>query len=277
MRRPQSLIVAVASASDTHNPIAKILDTLRECETKVTKEGEEANKVYAKESALCQDRSQVLMLEIKNGQLQADGLSATVFKETSNQQALSSQIDDLASDIATDEKDVAAATKVRNRETTDFKATEKDLVAVIDTISRATAVIERNMATGASMMQMKGVNSLTGALKVMVQASSMSTADAKTLTAFVQNTNGDDDEALGAPAAAVYESSGGGIVDLLEGLKDQASEQLDKARKAEQTAIFNYQKLKQSLSDSVKYANNDLSDAKKKSRSEPGRASNGTG
>ena len=72
---------------------------------------------------------------------------------------------DLASDIATDEKDVAAATKFRNQEIADFKATEEDLVAVIDSISRETAVIERIMATGASMMQMKGVNSLIEAVK----------------------------------------------------------------------------------------------------------------
>ena len=42
-----SLIVAVASGSDTQksNPSAKILDTIRDCEAKVTKEGEAAQKV----------------------------------------------------------------------------------------------------------------------------------------------------------------------------------------------------------------------------------------
>merc|ERR1719181_1038941 len=101
------------------------------------------------------------------------------------------------------------------------------------------------------MMQLKGVTSLTQAFKVMVQASTMNTADAQKLTAFVQSSNSDDDHDddldLGAPAGAVYENHSGGIVDVLEGLRDQAKEQLDKSRLSERTANYNFQKLKQSL------------------------------
>jgi chromosome segregation ATPase len=261
-----SLIVAVVSASqmDTATPIAKILDTLSACEAKVTKEGEDAQKVYAKFSEWCEDRATNLQYEVKTGTAEAEGLQATVDKEIANQQVLSSQIEDTAAAIATDEKDLAAATKIRGQETVDFQANEKDLVEVIDTLARAIAVIEREMASGgASMMQLKNANSLTQVLKAMVQASTMNTADVQKLTAFVQNSNDDDDLDLGAPAGAVYENHGGDIVDTLGGLRDQANEQLDKSRAAERTAGYNYDKLKQSLDDSIKFANADLSDFKK--------------
>merc|ERR1719163_1936671 len=113
------------------------------------------------------------------------------------------------------------------------------------------------------MMQLKSANSLSQVFKVMVQASAMNAADAQKLTAFVQNSNDDDDSELGAPAAAVYESHSGGIVDVLNGLHDKASEQLDEIRKAETSAKHAYEQSKQSLEDAIKYANEDHSEAKK--------------
>jgi len=261
-------VAAVVSAldADTATPIAKILEVLSGCEAKVMKEGEEAQKVYAEVAEWCEDRATNLRFEVKTATGQAEGLQAVVFKETSTQLALNSKIEDIAADITTDEKDLAAATKIRGQETADFQASEKDLVAVIDTLARAVAVIEREMATGgASMMQLKSASSLTQVFKVMVQASTMNTADAEKLTAFVQSSSsdGDDELELGAPAGAVYENHSGGVVDVLEGLRDQANEQLDKSRASERTAGYNYEQLRQSLEDEIKFANEELSDAKK--------------
>merc|ERR1719446_887604 len=114
---------------------------------------------------------------------------------------------------------------------------------------------------GASMLQLKSASSITQALSVMVQASVLSSADASRLTALVQ-TDDSDDEA-GSPAAAVYEGHSDGIVGTLEGLTEKAEGQLDKARKTEATAVQNYQMLKQSLTDEIKFANADMDKAKK--------------
>merc|ERR1719235_2359276 len=95
----------------------------------------------------------------------------------------------------------------------------------------------------------------------MVQASVFSTADASRLTALVQTQQ--DDADTGAPAAAVYEGHSDGIIGTLEGLTEKAEGQLDKARKAESTAVQNYQMLKQSLTDEIKFANKDMDKAKK--------------
>merc|ERR1719453_729821 len=97
----------------------------------------------------------------------------------------------------------------------------------------------------------------------MVQASGFSSADASRLTALVQTDQGDADEAAGAPAAAVYEGHSDGIIGVLEGLTEKADGQLEKARKAENTAIQNYNMLKQSLTDEIKFANKDMDKAKK--------------
>merc|ERR1719502_805430 len=113
------------------------------------------------------------------------------------------------------------------------------------------------------MLQLKSATSITQALSVMVQASVLSSADASRLTALVQTTQEDADSSLGAPAAAVYEGHSDGIIGTLEGLTEKAEGQLDKARKTERTAVQNYQMLKQSLDDEIKFANKDMDKAKK--------------
>merc|ERR1719311_1734201 len=129
-------------------------------------------------------------------------------------------------------------------------------------LERATSILEREMAkSGASMLQLQSAKSITDALSVMVQASAMSSADASRLTALVQTEQSDSDSEFGAPAAAVYEGHSDGIIGTLEGLTAKAEGQLEKARKAESTAIQNYQMLKQSLTDEIEFANKDMDKA----------------
>merc|ERR1719311_1604604 len=131
-------------------------------------------------------------------------------------------------------------------------------------LERATSILSKEMAkSGASMLQLQSAKSITEALSVMVQASAMSSADASRLTAMVQTEQSDSDEDFGAPAAQVYKGHSDGIIGTLEGLTEKAEGQLDKARKTEATAVQNYQMLKQSLTDSIKFANKDMDKAKK--------------
>merc|ERR1719217_518906 len=91
----------------------------------------------------------------------------------------------------------------------------------------------------------------------------LSQADNKHLTALIQSTQEDSEDDAGAPAAAVYENKSGGILDVLGDLQDKATGQLDDARKKEETALHNFQMLKQSLEDALKNAEKDTAAAKK--------------
>merc|ERR1719221_351712 len=94
----------------------------------------------------------------------------------------------------------------------------------------------------------------------------ISTADAGRLTALVQSSakseDGDAEDGVGAPDAAVYKGHSGGIIETLEGLKEKAETQLDKARKTETSSLQNFQLLKQSLEDEIKNASDELDEAK---------------
>merc|ERR1719386_282962 len=115
------------------------------------------------------------------------------------------------------------------------------------------------------MLQTTNINNVASVLKSLVEASALSTADASKLTAFVQSQSNtaDDDELTAAPAAAAYKGQSGGIIDTLANLGKEAEGQLDEARKKEQVSIAQYTMLKQSLTDSIKFANQDSTAAKK--------------
>jgi len=260
-------VVAQPSQASEVSPIGKVLQLISDLQAKILKEGEGAQKVYEEYSEWCEDRARELGHEIKTGMSQAETLEATIAEKEAQGKSLNAKIDELAASIATDEADLKAATEIRSMEESDFKAEEAELSEMISMLERAVAILEREMAKGgASMLQTQNVQTLAQALAAMVQASMMSSADATRLTALVQQSTGgeeaDDDEAPGAPAATVYESHSGGIVDTLKGMLEKAESQLDGARKKETANVHTFEKLKQSLEDEIRFANKDLSETK---------------
>jgi len=256
------LAMAASARAEQANPIEKILEMISDLQAKVIGEGKDAQKTYDEYAEWCEDRSKALGFEIKTGQSEVAELTATISEETASAEAHSTKIEELSTDIQTDEADLAAATGIREKEAADFAAEEKELTTVISMLERATSVLAKEMG-GASMLQLQSATSVVDALRVMVQASALSSADGSALTALVQTEQESSDSEAGSPAAAVYESKSGGIVATLEGLTEKASGQLDKARKEESTSAQNYQMLKQSLSDEIKFAEKDMDKAKK--------------
>ena len=88
---------------------------------------------------------------------------------------------------------------------------------------------------------------LVSAMSAIVDAAAFSSADKTKLVALVQakQSSDSDDGEIGAPAAAVYKTHSGGILDVLEDLKEKAEEQLSNLRKEETNTKHNFDMLKQ--------------------------------
>merc|ERR1719240_504387 len=99
----------------------------------------------------------------------------------------------------------------------------------------------------------------------MVQAASLSSADASKLSSFLQNTpeSEDSSDSLGAPAAAVFKGKSGGIIETMQDLYEKAEAQLEEARSTEKKSLRAFQMLAQSLKDEIKYGQKDLDKTKK--------------
>jgi len=253
------------SQASSVDPIAKVLQMIGDLQGKIIGEGNDAQKVYDEFSEFCEDRSRSVGFEIKSGKAGVKDLTAAIAKEAATADSLNAKIEELSAAIATDEADLKAATEIRAKEQAAFEAEEKELSDVIGTVERAIGILEKELSKGgASMMQLQSANSVVQALAVMVEATSLSSADATKLTALLQNSqeSADSSDEMGAPAAKVYESKSGGIIATMQDLYDKGEAQLAEARQAETKNVQAFEMLAQTLNDEIKYANKDLNKAK---------------
>merc|ERR1719162_2826823 len=194
-------------------------------------------------------------------------LEATIGELSSNIAVSSAKIEELAGSLASGQSELKDATAIREKEAEDFASAEGALVDSIDTLGRAIGILSKEMAKNpASFAQLdtKNAEGIAKALSVVLDAAAFSTQDQTKLMALVQSKQSDesDDLELSAPAAATYKTQSGGILDVLEDMKEKAEGQLSDLRKAEVNNRQNFDMLKQSLEDQVAADDKDMDDEK---------------
>ena len=135
------------------NPLSKVIELLSSLEAKIIKEGEAEQKAYEEYVEWCDDASKNKGFEIKSLTTQKEELVATIAKCTSDGEEADTKIEELAKSIATGEAELKDATLIRDKENAEFTAAEAELVDSIDTLDRAIAVLEREMAKNPALVQ----------------------------------------------------------------------------------------------------------------------------
>jgi len=254
----------VVLASDA-NPMDKVMELMDDCAAKVKADGEAEAKAYKEYFEWCDDTAKNTQFEIKTHTSEKEELEATIGEETANIAASTTKIEELSAAIASDTAELKEATGIRGKEAADFAKSEAELVDTVDTLERAVAILEREMAKAPgsfAQIDTGNVKMLAQALGSVLDAAAFAGADKNKVMALLQSQGDDDDSEFGAPAAAVYESKSGGIVDVLADMKDKAESELDELRKAEGNAKHNFNMLKQSLEDQIAADTTDLDQEK---------------
>jgi len=206
------------------DPLGKVYELMAALEAKIKKEGEEEAKAFKEYVEWCDDASANLHNEIKTGEKKQEELTATISKCKADIEANNVKIEELSGAISADEKELAEATAIRNKERATFEASEKELVDAIDTLDRAVGILQKEMSKNpAALMQVDthNLDSVIKGLNAVINAASFSASDQSKLTALVQQQSGEDDQELGAPAAAVYKTHSSSIFDVLEDMKEK--------------------------------------------------------
>lgn len=263
------LLASLCAAAQSASPVQKVVQLLGELEMKIIKDGEAEKKAFDSYMDWCKNGASDKAYEIKTAKSDIEDLSATIGKAESDITTSSSQIEDLGSSISKNDADLQAATTIRNKETKEYAATEKEMVDTIDTLERAVNILERKMH-GSAMLQShvdtRDVQNLIRTLSTVIDAAALSLHDRNKLIGLVQSSESEDDAefdaAEGAPAPEAYKGHSSSIVDVLTDLKQKAEMQLDEARKEEINAKHNFDLLKQSLEDQIDVDTKELSDTK---------------
>jgi len=260
------LALSSLAAADQVSPLQQVISMIVELEKKLLKEGDAEDKAFKEFFEWCDASAKEKQFELKTASAEKEKLDATISKCVSDAADASEQIETLGASISTDEADLKAATEIRAKELADFQAAEKELVETVDTLERAIGIIEKNMK-GSALLQKQlasssDMDTLLATLSTVIDAASLSSSDGEKLLALVQSQGEDSDLTVGAPAPAAYKNKSGGIVDVLNDMKEKAEEELAKARKAEMNVSQNFMMLKMSLEDSVKAANHEMAESK---------------
>merc|ERR550537_642986 len=220
---------------------------------------------------MCHDDSMDLQFQIETGKKDVERAKATIADEEAKIGSAEAKIEELSTTIATGEKDLAAATEIREKENADFVKLEKELMEAVSMLERAYGIIEREMAkTG--FMQGKAskdsMNKVMDALEAVIVGAGVNAADKVKVQALLQATQGSSDSDLefqpaGAPDPAAYKSQSGGILSVLEDMLEKAKAELATAQKAEMNAAFDFKMLKQKIEDAVAFGEKTLAETKK--------------
>jgi hypothetical protein len=260
-----TLLVSGWAEEQQSNPLGKVFELMTALEAKIVKEGEAEAKAFKEFFEWCDDASKNINYEIETGKKSQEKLTAKIGELASDIEVAESKVEELAGAIATNEGELKQATSIRDKEAADFAVAEKELVETVDTLDRAISIISTEMSKNPAALAQIDTTSMTSlvqSLSVVVDAAGFSSSDRQKLVALVQAQQGNDENDVGEPAAAVYKTHSGGILDVLEDLKDKAEAELADARKAESTAKHNYEMMKQSLEDQMAFDTKNMNEEK---------------
>ncbi|CAK0833757.1 unnamed protein product, partial [Prorocentrum cordatum] len=217
-------VLPCAGAARVRNgvtPIGKVIDMLTGLQGKLSKEAEGETKAYEEQMDNCKFGTKDLGFEIQTAEGEIDDLTATIEKAKADLVSETTRIEALAADISEAEAELKAAKTIRANESSEFVTAEKELVDVIDTLNRASNMLQRKLGKSALVQQKVdsgSVASLLRSLGAVVEAAALPVGDRKRLMALAQGSAEDqaDGQELGAPAAEAYKAHGGNILEVLE-------------------------------------------------------------
>merc|ERR1719343_100177 len=108
------------------NPMGSVLQLLDELAAKITADGEA--KAYSEYVEWCDDTSKNAGFAIESAQKEKAMLTAKIAELSSSIAAAGSNIEGLAGSLATGQAELKDATTIREKEASDFAASEAELV-----------------------------------------------------------------------------------------------------------------------------------------------------
>jgi len=245
-------VAAVASASEV-TPVQKVIQLLENMKVKGTEELKKEQEQFEKYSKFCEQTLIDKQREINEGTDTMEEKSADIEKAKSEQERLTTEIEEHTADIGKSKAEQKKATEIRGTERADFEETHKDYTESIDALGRAIKGLKADAAKHASFVQLRAVkslkmmpeeavNSIDAYLNDATEAPE-APADEKPMDALLMESS----TLAQAPKAKTYESSSGGIIEMLEGLQDKFLDERNELEKEETKTKHEYELLMQGL------------------------------
>jgi hypothetical protein len=248
-----ALICLLAVPVSSVTPIEKVIQMLTSMKETGIKEKEDEEVRMTKFSMWCDNTISFKNTAIKKATDALAQLDADIEKSDSDAASAAAAIAGLVKDIATYEADKKEATEVREKAHADFEALHADYSESIDAIERAINVIKAGPQGQVSLMQ-TSLTAVSQLPKIPSHAKQVITAflqrDSEPMSALMQ----DAQEMIAAPEAAAFESSSGGVLQMITDLETKFNDERDDLEKSEAEDRHTYDMLAQELTDQIEAA-----------------------
>jgi len=234
----------LTAADQADNPIIGVISMLHDLKAKIEADDVKQAKAFDEFHAWCQKVTGEELHSIKMDKNRKEQLMAAIKKYFAEIEQSGEAISEEAKAIAQAIEEDKNAKDLREKQHADFLVADKDLVDSVDMLARAITVLQKDVQKGsASLTQISNTNAqgVVFVLNSLTDAAALSASDKSKLLSLVQAQHGDEE--MAAPAADVYSSKSGGIVEMLEDMKEKAENQLADLRKGEQQARYVFNQL----------------------------------
>merc|ERR1719207_107304 len=233
-------------------PVQKVLQMMGDMKNKAIKEKENEVAVFAKFTEFCEDTEVERGRAINEATEQIEKLSADIQKYTSNANVLAQEMAKLDESISLAKKDLTDATRVRDGEKKDFQKTHADYVESIENLEIASTKLKEMMTAVKSA-------SAASLLQNLASKPNMPEGARNTLLTFIAEGSAEDKafsqgiHLLQQPQATTvnYESKSGGIVQMMEDLKEKLEDERTKLEQEEMQKEHSFQMMAASLTDAI--------------------------
>jgi len=228
--------VARCDAAEAVSPIAKVIEMLNGMLVTGQDEKNKEQVQFAAYKQWCTSVTDEKTRAVDSATEKLSMLKADVQSVETSAEELTLEVQQLDADVATWTGDEKAASKVREIERADYLKAHTDYTETIDAITTAVGILKaqpQNRAQAAEAVSLLSGSGLLGKAPSKAR---------KVLAAFLSR-----DMVLESPEAYAYELRSGGVVDMLESLKDKFIDERTALEKEETNRRHTYQMLVQDL------------------------------
>jgi len=200
---------------------------------------------FAAYKQFCEGTSEEKKTNIADAASEIEDLQASIQKAESDAAVLAEDIAGLDEDIAGWTEDIKEGKALREKEKADYEATLRDYEESLDALDRAIVVLKKQSGDTPQAMML---------LQRVVATRKVPASARRTIEAFLSLQSRQDPLSVTAPQAAGYEFQSGGVVEMLENLRDKFQKEKNDLEKDEMGAEHAFNLMQMELKDSISAA-----------------------
>merc|ERR1719491_144807 len=243
------------AAAAKNRPVSKVITLLNDMLKQLEKEAAEDEDIYDKVACWCETNDKEKTKSIAEAEARIDALTTKIEELTAVSARLNTEIKNLEKEVAANQDSLAKATALREKQLAEFNAEEKDLLEAISALKAAITVLSKHH--GDSLIQLPRSHMLGLAATLQFQMSKhasllqgvLTPKERRAVASFAQSP---EDYFDAAPTfKQSYAPQSGAIFGILRQMKETFESNLSASQREEMANQKAYEDLKAAKEDEI--------------------------